>query len=60
LYAVIVRGRINQFFEDLVRLCVVNQDLEAGYQEMAQDEEREAGALAWAEAALEDVSDETR
>jgi hypothetical protein len=34
--------------------------LELGYQEMGQDEEREAEALEWAEATIGDVADETR
>ena len=34
--------------------------LELGYQQMAQDEEREAEALAWAEATIGDVADEPR
>jgi predicted RNase H-like HicB family nuclease len=34
--------------------------LEAAYEQMAQDEEREAEALEWAEATLGDVSDEMR
>jgi len=35
-------------------------DLEAAYQQMVQDEEREAEALEWAEATIGDVSDEAR
>ena len=34
--------------------------LELGYQQMAQDEEREAEAIAWAEATIGDVADEPR
>jgi hypothetical protein len=34
--------------------------LELGYQQMAQDEEREAEALEWAEATIGDVADEPR
>jgi hypothetical protein len=34
--------------------------LELGYQQMAQDEEREAEALDWAEATIGDVADEPR
>ena len=60
LHTVIGRGKIGRFIEDLVRPYVVHQDLEAAYQEMAQDEEREAEALEWAEATIGDVSDETR
>ena len=60
LHKIIGRGRISQFIEDLVRPHVVLRDLEAAYQQMAQDEEREAEALEWAEATLGDVADETR
>jgi len=60
LYAVIGRRRISRFIEDLVRPYVLYQELEAAYRQMAQDEEREAEALEWAEATVGDVSDETR
>ena len=60
LYTVIGRRRISRFIEDLVRPYVINSDLEAAYMLMAQDEEREAEALEWAEATIGDVSDETR
>jgi len=60
LYAVIGRRRISRFIEDLVRPYVLHRELETAYQQMAQDEEREAEALAWAEATIGDVSDETR
>jgi hypothetical protein len=60
LHARIGRRRISRFIEDLVRPYVVYQDLEDAYREMAADEVREAEALEWAEATLQDVSDETR
>jgi len=60
LHQVIGRGHISRFIEDLVRPHVLYQDLEAAYQEMAQDEEREAEALEWADAMIGDVADETR
>ena len=60
LYAVIGRRRISRFIEDLVRPYVLYQELEAAYKQMAQDEEREAEALEWAEATVGDVSDEAR
>lgn len=60
LYAVIGPRRISRFIEDLVRPHVMFPDLEAGYAQMAQDEEREAEALMWAEATIGDVRDETR
>jgi len=60
LHTVIGRGRISRFIEDLVRPYVIHPELEAAYREMAQDEEREAEALEWAEATVGDVSDEAR
>ena len=53
-------GRISHFIEDLVRPHVLGEELELAYAEMAQDEEREAEALEWAEGTLGDVSDEPR
>lgn len=60
LHNVVGRRRISRFIEDLVRPHVLAQDLEAAYQQMAQDEEREAEALEWTEATVSDVSDEPR
>ena len=60
LHAVVGRGHISRFIEDLVRPHVIYRELEAAYKEMAQDEEREAEALEWAEATVGDVSDEAR
>jgi hypothetical protein len=60
LYTVIGRRRISQFIESLVRPHVTNQKLDAAYQQMAQDEAREAEAFEWAEATIGDVSDEAR
>ena len=59
LYAVVGRRRISRFIEELVRPYVLDHELEAAYRQMAQDEEREAEALAWAEATIGDI-DETR
>lgn len=59
LYKVVGPRRISRFIEDLVRPYVLNQELEAAYEEMAQDEEREAEALEWAEALIGDTADET-
>jgi len=58
LYEVIGPRKISSFIEDLVRPYVLYPDLEAAYAEMAQDEEREAAALEWAEATVGDVGDE--
>ncbi|HEV3083411.1 MAG TPA: hypothetical protein VGY66_26745 [Gemmataceae bacterium] len=60
LHAVVGRRRISQFIESLVRPHVIGKDLEVAYRQMAQDEARETEALAWAEATVGDVADETR
>jgi predicted CopG family antitoxin len=60
LHAIIGRGRISRFLEDLARPHVVSSDLEAAYQEMAGDEVREAEAEEWAEGLVGDVTDEPR
>ena len=60
LHKVIGRRRISRFIEAIVRPHLLAQSLEAAYQQMAQDETREAEALAWAEATVGDVSDEPR
>lgn len=60
LYSVIGQRKISRFIEDLVRPYVLAGNLEAAYMQMAQDEEREAEALEWAEATLLDAADETR
>jgi len=55
LHAVIGRGRISRFLEDLARPHVVSRDLEAAYREMAGDEVREAEAEEWAEGLIGDM-----
>jgi len=60
LYQVVGRRRISRFIENLVRPHVVLPDLEIAYQQMAQEEEREAEALEWSEGTLGDVADEAR
>jgi hypothetical protein len=60
LYTVVGRRRISQFIESLVRPYVIGPDLEVAYQQMAQEEAREAEALEWAEATIGDVADEAR
>ena len=49
-----------QFIEDLVRPHVVDTALDAGYQAMAADMERETEAQEWCNALAGDVADETR
>ena len=60
LHRVIGRRRISRFIEELIRPHLLVHELEAAYQQMAQDETWEADALAWAEATVCDVSDEPR
>ena len=60
LHAIIGRRRISRFIEDLVRPRISQQHLEAAYEQMAQEEAREAEALEWTEATAGDVADETR
>lgn len=60
LHKIVGRGHISQFIEELVRPHISNQDLQAAYKQMAQDEARESEALEWSEAMVGDVSDEPR
>ncbi len=60
LHKVIGRRKISRFIESLVRPHVLGLDLDAAYREMAQEEAREAEALAWAEATAGDACDEPR
>jgi hypothetical protein len=53
-------GRISHFIEDLVRPHVLDEELERGYVQMAEDEGREKEALDWAEGTVRDLSDEPR
>jgi predicted CopG family antitoxin len=60
LHKIVGRRKISRFIEGLARPHVINPDLDAAYQAMAEDEKREAEALAWAEATVGDVADEAR
>jgi predicted CopG family antitoxin len=60
LHAIVGRRRISKFIESLVRPHVVGKHLEVAYQQMAQEEAREAEALEWAESTVGDVADEAR
>ncbi len=60
LYRRIGPRKISRFIEDLVRPHVTSQALDAEYERMAADEERERGALEWTEGVIEDVSDDPR
>lgn len=58
LHAVVGRRRISHFVETILRPHVLASDLNALYQQMAQEEHREAEALEWAEATLGDIAEE--
>jgi hypothetical protein len=60
LHAVIGRGNIGKFLEDLARPFVVNERLAAAYEEMAADEAREAEAEEWCDALSGDGLDAAR
>jgi hypothetical protein len=60
LYAVIGRGHIGKFLEDLARPFVVTDGLAAAYIEIAADERREAKAKEWCEALASDGLDTPR
>ena len=59
LYAIVGPRRISRFIEDLLRPHVILPNLDAEYAAMAQEEEREAEAIEWAEALVGDVAHET-
>jgi hypothetical protein len=60
LHKVVGRRRISRFIASLVKPYVLGKDLEDAYRQMALEEEREREALAWAEATVGEVADETR
>ena len=60
LHAVVGRGRISQFLEDLARPHVVPAELDEAYREMAADSVREAEAEAWGEGLIGDARDDSR
>lgn len=60
LHRVVGRRKISRFIERLVRPHVEQAHLESAYKEMAARETREAEALEWAEATIEDVGDDPR
>jgi len=60
LYRMVGRRKMSQFIEDLLRPQVTDAALDAGYQAMAADEEREADAMEWCNALARDMTDATR
>ena len=49
------RRRMSQFIEDLLRPHVLDTSLDAGYQAMAADREREVEAKEWCDALAKDM-----
>ena len=60
LHEVIGRGKISRFLEDLARPLVIQEELEASYEEMAKDDEREKEAVDWVDNLSLETFDETR
>lgn len=61
LYQLVGKQNISQFIESLLRPHVVlDNELEAAYKMMAEDEIREKEAAEWAEGTVGDVADESR
>jgi hypothetical protein len=59
LHAIIGRGNIGKFLEDLARPFVLNESLAAAYAEMAADEVRDSKADEWCESLAADGPDAT-
>jgi len=55
LYQHVGPRRISKFIEELARPHVLEQDLLAAYEAMAEDSARESAALAWSEQTLADL-----
>ena len=60
LYRTVGKRQMSQFIEDLLRPHVIDSTLDAGYQAMAADAEREAEALEWCNALSGDMADAAR
>lgn len=60
LHAKIGQGRISRFLDNLARPHVVDDELDASYQAMAEDTERENDADEWTVNLASDGLDETR
>jgi hypothetical protein len=60
LHAIVGRGNIGKFLEDLARPLVVPESLSATYQAMSADGAREAEADEWCESLAADGDDAAR
>ena len=56
LHRTVGRRQISQFLEKLARPHVLSENIEAAYQDLAADQEREREALVWSEAVIGDVN----
>jgi hypothetical protein len=57
LHAIVGKGNIGKFLEDLARPFVVTDSLSAAYAEMTADETRESEAAEWCEGLADDGLD---
>jgi len=60
LWRTIGKRKMSQFIEDLLRPHVMDQSLDDGYKAMAEDQAREAEAMAWTSAPSMDMANEAR
>ncbi|ABE05454.1 unknown [Rickettsia bellii RML369-C] len=60
LYSVIGEGKISKFIENIIKPYLINEQLKASYEEMAQDEKREKEANEWIEGLIQDDFNEKR
>jgi hypothetical protein len=60
LHAIVGRGSIGRFLEDLARPFVIKESLANAYAEMATDERRDAEAEEWCQALVGDGPDAAR
>ncbi len=58
LYDIVGSRRISRFIEELIRPYVLSPDLDAAYEQMAQEENREEEAVEWVDALIGDVKNE--
>lgn len=54
------KRKMSQFISELLRPHVLNQPLDEGYKAMAQDAQREAEAIEWSNALIQDFQHEAR
>ncbi len=59
LHAIIGRGKISRFLNDLARPHVVVEEMDDAYRAKAADEGAEGEALAWSNALIADVADDS-